>query len=479
MKILLLVTFLFPTFLFAQSWYPVKSTDSRYYELTNPQTGDFTGIGFDNIIPSGSDTILIGFNMIREDSINAQCDYTTVGDHWLGQQIIVKSDASVQFINAWDDTLFIYPDAHINDQTVFLKFPDNTEFRTTVITEDTLTVLGQPDSIKVFEIWKYDAAGAPEFHVQNGQTFTIGKQAGIVKCFTLLDFPNNDWQNFELVGDDNPRKGVYMLTNGEVFDFEVGDVFHYWGGQMEVQFLDQIYSTWIERTITGKVLTGDSVTYTIDEFHVQRNYMPPDTIVTNTTYQETYHISDRFLADYPSDSRYQIETDYVLLYTTDFNFNRRKVHQHPPSLMVDYFSSECLIIGMGWLQIYKDHVEGLGRTYSAVWTGSYETTEQLLYFQKGTETWGSPIDFGVLLGVEEHHIGALLTVNPIGEGKYQMTNSTKKVLTAEIYNTAGQRVDAFKVPVGESQLDLQRFGKGVYLLQVNDGVNSSAIKLIH
>jgi len=97
---------------------------------------------------------------------------------------------------------------------------------------------------------------------------------------------------FYLVGKSQPQTGVQEITWKEIYDFEIGDIFHYYYSYgSPVSMYNYRIETVLEKTIKGNF---DSVIYTIDR--CIRTYAQGGPYNYHDTITETYDSTD---FDYP------------------------------------------------------------------------------------------------------------------------------------------------------------------------------------
>jgi hypothetical protein len=129
---------------------------------------------------------------------------------------------------------------------------------------------------------------------------------------------------------------------------------------------------------------------------------------------------------------------------------------------------------------------GLGATYFRHLEMFWENGNELVYFNKGGETWGTPVatNCAQLVGLEENpgRIRAAVTIspNPVRKGEpVRITiNPPSAGLRFTLYHLTGRQL--FNCPVESDQITLNTdtLAPGMYLWHLTDGISYQTGKLI-
>lgn len=242
-------------------------------------------------------------------------------------------------------------------------------------------------------------------------------------------------------------------TRGEVYDYEVGDVFHivdihkiqsgssedYWDSTIKVlEVVNKSFS-----------MDFDTVCYQIfrksTQFSVEN---------TNQVYSETHNdvcytnLEEEFLGD-------------TLLQDSD-DYNGREYIENRSITYNGYGPVTEIyhwVIGCG-LAYDLDREEGSG------FMESY--SKRLVYFKKGDEEWGEEL---VMVGVEEDITDNNFTVfpNPVQDKLYISTHiASQNQCSIQVYNSTGQLVNSFSVSSNDLYVDMSPFSNGIYYIHLID-----------
>jgi hypothetical protein len=155
-------------------------------------------------------------------------------------------------------------------------------------------------------------------------------------------------------------------TWGEIYDYNIGDLFHYTdyaNGNQGGGYLKYTNSQVIDKEYSSN---GDTVIYTM---WIEEAYSEVPTVWTYSSYQSTKIYYDLDLI-FNADSVYY-----------NSNYNGRKI------------SYDEIINNVEWFE-GKKYVDGCGRvnhtTVYKPWQGGWEEIKNLVYYKKGEEEWGTP-----------------------------------------------------------------------------------------
>jgi hypothetical protein len=229
------------------------------------------------------------------------------------------------------------------------------------------------------------------------------------------------------------NNGQDTLTNGEVYDFEVGDIFHisiasygpsggYFGELRNIEIIEKYFSS-----------GGDTVYY-----------------VKNILYQG----SGGFGQFIENVHYFNLETHLPSIdsiYSDPLMYNGR---------VVNYRSDSAAT----WLTIEK-LVQGLGIAYEYYydWEGDVSSTVNLIYFNKSGEEWGTPIFVG-LKETQEFEKNIKIFPNPATSFITININGGQPIEEAIIYNHLGQKA-LVAVPVNNT-VDVSTLKPGIYFVEI-------------
>ncbi|MEI8280204.1 MAG: T9SS type A sorting domain-containing protein [Bacteroidota bacterium] len=144
------------------------------------------GIRIDSTTVQGSNFFYYPFHTQRF----AGSQLTNINNgSWLGYSVIQLSDGTFLFDNMWGDTVIIKTQASVGSTWTFYNDTSSRNYIATVTAVDTMTVLGNIDSIKKITISAYNGSTAAPSDAVNNFQLILSKNYGFVQIFDLFTFP--------------------------------------------------------------------------------------------------------------------------------------------------------------------------------------------------------------------------------------------------------------------------------------------------
>ena len=249
----------------AQNWAPINTTDKYNYKLDGSDVPTNT-LWVDSAIEIGIDSVFYinrTFTQIADTIINYKHFKTLLKNQPQFLQRVVKRDSTgIYHFNSPGNFVYI-PNASLNDSWLF----DSTNsLSVTVTLVDTSTVLGVIDSIKVLRI-------------SNGGEIIVSKDYGFIK----YPFDNTNQRYYRLVGVEGRNLGEKVAGFNDFFNFDIGDIFEYRQSSSAVWDAPPYIgnATQLEKLkIIGKQVRNDTMSY---------NYF--STFRDTTYYQYGIHVT--------------------------------------------------------------------------------------------------------------------------------------------------------------------------------------------
>ena len=411
-QFILPVLFLWINILPAQDYQNICSPGITFYK---DHEQNFKAFRQDSIrITGGSDTTFYSFRTIRDSSIYFGICRDTTNGGALGRKIFRKHDGWFLFFNRKNDTIRVNSLAALNESWKYCSLPGNGYLQATVTGIITDSVLGTTDQVKVISFQAKDVSNNNIASIFNQKTIKLSQHFGLSEIYDIYWTPS-DTIRLTLIGKTTPPLGLQPYTWSDVYSFDVGDEFHYYGYHL---FNGGMSIYWKSiSTILGKTVYGnpDSVHYLVDECRkTWYPYPTPNAISTHDTVIQAYDFnqlsSDRTISMLPDEFVHTGEAGspgwrIPLAACTYSAFN------HRPVQIFNNVAYEWSI----WDSCYSNpfeswgpiscYVPGLGLTSWDDWEFDITVTEyhnSLVYFRKGSEIWGTPVatDCSVLTGSE-------------------------------------------------------------------------------
>jgi hypothetical protein len=420
-KYLLFLFVLSTQCLFAQDYQNICTPGTTFYRSP---VNSFMAFRRDSVIPAGnSDTIFISYRAIRDTTGSTDCMDTTNGSV-LGRKIVKNHSGWFYFFNKSGDTVKINSQASLNQSWKFCMLPGNAYMEAKVTSIGPDSVLGLIDQVKVITFQAKDAANNDIAHNLNQKSIKISQHYGLSKSLDIYSIPD-DTTFFVLAGKTFPALGMQDLTWQEIYNFEVGDVFHYsaWSNGAGWKTIKKVLS----KTAYGI----DSIVYTME--HCVK------TLEANYPYYETTHdtITTKYiLSTNPDNSLLSRLPDEFFPYNIVADAYSYSMFASQNRKVKSIFQNEYLYSGRynnedtcwrrseGYytFSVKGNYAEGLGKTLDYLYLYNegqpQHREEDLVYYKKGSEIWGTPVstDCFSLVGIPQtgkKEITVSITPNPV------------------------------------------------------------------
>jgi hypothetical protein len=477
----------------AQDYQNICTPGTTFYKSA---AGSYQAFRRDSILlPGNNDTVFFSYPAILNASMY-DCGDTTNGSI-LGRKIYKKSNGWFYFFNENNDTIKINSQAGLNEVWRFCALTGNNYIQAKVTSLITATVLNTTDPVKIITLQAKDDSNNNLPHILNGKSIQLSQHYGLNTMLFIYSVPT-DTTLYTLDGKTNPLLGNQDLTWQNVYDFQVGDVFHrtYTHWYHGVPGVDTSHSFKEIKTVVGKTVsvTNDTITYAFNRYQSDVKIVwniftwtyDTSTWTSQNIIYETYVFSalssqasftrlpSEFLRKPPYS--YQVFADGFASYI-DFIHHRTKVIT---DLKYKYsYDKNC------WLENYTgspgsgpnasvqhNYSQGLGETLYYTSNGEYHnnyyTVDSLVYFKKGGESWGTPIamDCSVLEGASL----IIVVPNPvITKAEIRIRgHQPGTVARLILYDNFGNKIFETSSNTGIFNFSREGIPAGLYLMAVYD-----------
>lgn len=344
--------------------------------------------------------------------LEGQVCYDTVTGSVLGNRVIRRINGTFVFFNRSGDSIYLKTDAALQQSWRMIALPSQAYLQATVTGISTDTICGLPDQVKVITLQAKNASNQNIQHLFNNRTIELSGTYGIKRIFCLPDFPT-DTIPWILAGKDTPPVGLQDFSLADACNYDVGDEFHtmeYHGNIMGFMGADIIHVI-LSKNVSE---TGDTIIYLTEECMRYWNSGQPwpsysHSIRNDTTILHNHLFFNGFSrqpAEFsPNPGLY---CDLYDAYTSPFNGREAKRFYYRYAAYSP--TAACRVYHQTYP--YYEYSPGIGQTlfydkyqtYSPPQIITTTHTIRLVYFRKGTETWGTPLApfCTAILGNEDH-----------------------------------------------------------------------------
>jgi hypothetical protein len=404
---------------------------------------------------------------------------------WTGPKCIVSPN-TCYFFNQNNDTITFMPSASLNSKWIVYRYSDG-RYIEGEITDKTKN---GGDSLSTIKLQCKNINGSDigySTSTPTGYTYLFSKNSGIIQLTNFDTFPN-DLSRYTLAGmTNNETFGYSLMTPRTIFNFDIGDEFHY----------QKIYSNpplSYTRTNTIRKVIGmsgsvnsDEVTYTFQQRQEQRREQPigSEEIMTYSTdtISEThylnlpvYYLGQAITEDDPLSFYFGMST------VEQF---RQLNNPYPVQLIAQYdgiiHTDDCwnfqVITGSTTMSFLNNC--GLFYRIGPEENGIGEDREDLVYCKTNNIQFGSPLVLSTYSKGSDSNVS--LFPNPLKQGE-QLHVSTAAFHTVQVmvYNVTGNKVlESMSLNTGIQTIDVSKLPPGLYTVQlVNEKNEYVTSKLI-
>lgn len=490
----------------AQQWQCFQPENTAYYQS---QSGNIRAVKIDSVNTAG--------NLVRYRLLKSLLKPDPTGDcylpdtaSWLGNWITNYPDGVQEFLTIYQDTLTIRTQAGVQDSWTFFHHKDMGYSIIATITGLSIqTIAGTTDSVKYISLQMKDSLGNSIAGPLNDYHIELSKNHGFYVIFCLGKIPELTLLNepqYTLAGGESPSFGIKNLRLNDIYNFEIGDEFHFRQYRSHYEWHEiSDYSNLltIRKVINKHVYAGtDSISY---DFWVASQIFsqfgsPPEPEVVTYNETITYHsegsnpvsipvlkITDlKLLTDLlPEENSWvgQYRTIADELFTNQ-NFNER-MQKRVQTYDMNALNGGCYIdfdLLFQWNKLIQySFISGCGGPYYnysydnglyGIQNVAQKNIDTLLYFKKGAEEWGIPIDttgWKIPQAIKEIANDRIIAVYP-SPARDVLTIEIKEKITGNLYlkvaDLLGNTILTSNLGMEKSIIDISQWNRGVYLVEI-------------
>lgn len=456
-----------------QNYQTFRSDRLYFYEGYADNTAN---VHFDSLKVVGEDTIL--FPAKVPILFDYECMRPDIAS-WIGERVLIKNDGLNVFFNYNNDSIKIETKANVHD--VWIAFEnDSTIIKAEVTNKELVSFLGYSDSVKTITFQEYYGSENKKESNVNELVLKLSKNFGFFQTTALYYFPDkyelgirfHPELNFALQGVNHPQMGIQNLTTFQVYDFKPGDEIHTVERSTDVNHKFETVRT-IKASVKKYVLREDftdSLVYYVEQItgtfvsidgsldYIYNMKSLRERVLTNERLDEIpgelwirediAELNNCFLTD-----------SSKVLKGAEWVWNKGKEYCWYP-LIIDYNGEN----------VESEYMKGLGGPYYSYVESSFPDSLQerkLVYYKKGSETWGTPLTISVSEKSAIENENLLIYPNPAKE--WVMIDVGSSLLQEiEVMDITGKRLMIHTVLNKSSvQLELKGLSTGVYVIKVS------------
>lgn len=455
----------------SQHYQAISSNRISYFEN---ESGNIYCIRIDS---ATFETDSVFFPLAQIQQMGSNC-YTPYGASWLGQKVLIRDNGDNIFFTATNDSVVIKTAASINDTWTAFRLTDSLFITATVIEQDTLHLLGLVDSVKTIGFSVYDKDMHPLNSSLSHMKLRISKHYGMITTFPFYLFPGlqQDFQDasfevYELVGMSDPEVGLQNLTWAAVNDFQPNDELHithesvYNDLSQNISITDKAIYSYLER----HDYPDSIVYYCARKQHILTTTTSGSaTVFYNDTVKTVIRPDSIFDGKLPGEPVISGVEAYAYQMTNGAIIAKIKPSVHE---IIVPSADSCWIkpIADGCFPSYT-YIRGLGGPY-------YECTHafafggearKLVYYKKGTTTWGSPL---TITSSDEYREKTTISVfpNPASDFIIIGLPDLNPPVFFELTDISGRTILTKSIDSPGQRINIMDLNAGIYLYKLRTG----------
>jgi hypothetical protein len=246
-----------------------------------------------------------------------------------------------------------------------------------------------------------------------------------------------------------------ISTVGEIYDYEVNDVYHYY--------------------LQAGNINGYTGMWSITNIKIINKYYSPDNetvyYVRDVAYKAFYYPDPETILKFYSDTISYTHLNYLInngevdsVYSDPDLYNGRKIN-----------FNDCLNKNYVWTSKY---VNGCGMTseYFYSWESQSESSDELVYFKKGEEEWGSEM---LIVSVENPELFDMISMVPNpAKNTLKIETTNNEIVEVAIISMNGIRVKSCELTPGQTTIDISDLDSGFYIVQFDVNGKITSKKLV-
>ncbi len=470
----------------AQNYSCIKTDASYYFYDSTSQA--ILAARIDSVAVAGNETRYFGMKQIRQTDYGC---FIPNGESWMGEYVSESSNGIFQFV--------VYPFSPPDSANVFTikskgslgetwhfyNYHTINHYVEAKVTQISLANFwGISDSVKTISLQRKNALGQNVSDPINGQRILLSKNYGLIRLPKFDDF-NYNLAFYDLCGKTNPVTGLTNQTFEEIFDFQPGDEFHI---SYDNSYYNILY--WVETgSIIHRILerisgyNGDTLSYKIAQCKTTALSInvgqvtitnSSDTILVN--YVKSYYPSFVLEPKEPHitrlwDGPFELNNNEMGLSTTNvldiagipwkltdaiwplWSNDPQQCFSY--TMMDDYDNSAYFYTGLGGPYHY----------HLGINTSSYR---KLVYFKKGSVSWGTPLDCQTILHTsipeDKKLFKILISPNPVvNSANITIPETMQLPVNVEFTSISGSAVLSIEIRNYNQVVDLSNLPAGIYL----------------
>ncbi len=407
---------------------------------------------------------------------------------WMGRKVIQVSDTSFWFINFEGKPITLLTNSKVGQS--WQTYSDGvTNIMFNHVKDSILQIFGRTDTIKIIQ-----TTLPAQSNTTQQVNLWLSKAHGLIKTVNFYTFPKTfqlgilTYQfpsTLTLVSEANTNLPLQNITWSDIYNFDVGDEFHYLDYNFIVNYQPDLITTDTCRSIYivyQKQSNNDSLFYKFTRRQYctfRKNDSLWYRLVTDSV--DVIYTKDTMLNKEPGLSRPRYTGNLGMgLYTIALNRNTIEKSTYISSIILGEFDS-CGLMAADLYNTPQFYYKGVGGPYyeeiSNGFPGGSSTAHLLVYYKKLNQTWGNP--WPQNLSVTKHSLQQKFSVYPNPtKNILTLNNPTTRKLNFKLVNMLGEVVFDTTLNQGENNLNIGSLKVGIYFYHIQHANQLETGKLV-
>jgi len=248
--------------------------------------------------------------------------------------------------------------------------------------------------------------------------------------------------SFAILLSSNELYSQQISTIGEIYDYEIGDLFHidYFSHSSQGWYASEYNYEVIDKNFSWN---NQDIIYEMDVVKRESSYLRPNWTYSYITETKTYYDVDSLVVWGMIDT----------VYSTEELYNGRLINVYEVNIPNNNYTISHFVVGIGHAKFYSNDY------------GGWNNENDLVYFKKGDEEWGTP-NWLTSVTVEDVVLKQpeiSLYPNPAKDRLNIVTDNVNNA-SVYIYTMLGNHIMTNELKSGQSSIDISLLKPGVYSL---------------
>ena len=403
---------------------------------------------------------------------------------WVGPKLWNDSNGDQYLLNHRDDTVnFKFQSNAVDSSWIFLKLGAGEYIEATRLSDELENIDFTLDSIKRLQLKLRDSSGSLISDSINNIEIKISKNHGVIQGidFYSLFYDSTKkklkFRTIKLVGKKG-FGGIEPLTRGMVYDFNIGDIFHYEIFDVQVEGKVNTIGSYEQIIVLDKNLLSNSVIYNLKRVKYVSKKVTDGSVNFKTesfkrdTVQFIYEETQNLYAGLPG----------ILQKNQIFTWYHDSVMGRPGMFIrteIDYSRSDSCASSYIFETYYHNQVGlGLGDWFKLSQAGAgllHSSKRWLVYYKKGNEVWGEPTSVS---SKKSSFKKLRVFPNPTKSHISIQGIDPRKIKLIDIQ---GKEIFEIKFSRDSNEIDVSTLENGMYILQIQteENIYSKRIQIQH